>query len=73
MSMWHNKLGEDGQRLTVLSLLPRSGLDRGPPESWGELSLDEAVGDPTHRWRKRRCPGGLERDRPRRRRSRLHL
>ena len=45
MSMWHNKLGEDGQRLTVLSLLPRSGLDRGPPESWGELSLDEAVGE----------------------------
>jgi hypothetical protein len=43
--MWHNKLGEDGQRLTVLSLLPRSGLDRGPPESWGELSLDQAVGE----------------------------
>jgi hypothetical protein len=43
MSMWHNKLGEDGQRLTILSLLPRAGLDRAQPEVGGKFSLHQAV------------------------------
>jgi hypothetical protein len=40
MSRWHNILGENGQRLTILSVLPRVAPDL---ESQVELSLREAI------------------------------
>ena len=40
MSRWHNILGEDGQRLTILSVLPRVTPD---PATQVELSLREAI------------------------------
>lgn len=43
MPTWHNRLGEGGQRLTILSLLPRAGLASGTREPSGALSLREAV------------------------------
>ncbi|MGX7678754.1 hypothetical protein ACSMXN_07630 [Jatrophihabitans sp. DSM 45814] len=43
MSRWHNWLGEDGQRLTILSVLPRVALDRSGLDSDTELSLREAI------------------------------
>ena len=43
MAGWHNALGEDGQRLTILSVLPRSTPDAKAPELDRELSLREAI------------------------------
>ena len=43
MSPWHNKFGENGQRLTILSVLPRAepaATDLGPRR---ELSLHQAI------------------------------
>lgn len=43
MSRWHNSLGEGGQRLTILSVLPRVPLDQTMHVSDSELSLREAI------------------------------
>ncbi len=43
MSRWHNILGEDGQRLTILSVLPRVPPDPTMRAFDGELSLREAI------------------------------
>ena len=43
MTSWHNALGEDGQRLTILSVLPRSAPDPAAVKLDRELSLREAI------------------------------
>ncbi len=43
MSTWHNKFGENGQRLTILSLLSPMPADAKPLELGGEISLREAI------------------------------
>ncbi len=43
MSTWHNRFGEDGQRLTILSLLPRVPLGHTHSAEDSELSLREAI------------------------------
>jgi hypothetical protein len=42
MASWHNSLGENGQRLTILSVLPRVQLSDGNVGA-DEMSLREAV------------------------------
>lgn len=43
MANWHNALGDDGQRLTILSILSRATPDAKAPEVNRELSLREAI------------------------------
>jgi hypothetical protein len=43
MARWHNALGEDGQRLTILSVLPRTNHDPKALELGREISLREAI------------------------------
>jgi hypothetical protein len=43
MSSWHNALGEDGQRLTILSVLPRASSNLTGAGQDAELSLREAI------------------------------
>ena len=43
MSKWHNKFGEGGQRLTILSLLPGASPEQTGQPSEVELSLREAI------------------------------
>ena len=43
MTSWHNALGEDGQRLTILSVLPRATPDPAATKLDRELSLREAI------------------------------
>lgn len=45
MAGWHNALGEDGQCLTILSVLPRSTPDARVPDLDRELSLREAINE----------------------------
>jgi hypothetical protein len=43
VSTWHNRLGENGQRLTILSVLPRTPLTPAELQVANELSLREAI------------------------------
>ncbi len=43
MPSWHNRFGENGQRLTILSLLARADPDASDPAPGGDLSLDQAL------------------------------
>lgn len=43
MSRWHNKFGEGGQRLTILSVLPHESLEPAGPLPEVERSLREAI------------------------------
>jgi hypothetical protein len=43
MSSWHNKFGENGQRLTILSLLSPTPDGLGALQHDGEISLREAI------------------------------
>jgi hypothetical protein len=43
MARWHNALGEDGQRLTILSVLARGGAEPKALEFDRELSLRDAI------------------------------
>ncbi len=43
MSRWHNKLGEGGQRLTILSVLARVPLADTQQRSDAEVSLQQAI------------------------------
>lgn len=43
MTSWHNSLGENGQRLTILSVLPRTPLTPGEIQAASELSLGQAI------------------------------
>lgn len=57
MSSWHNKYGQHGQRLTILSVLPRAPLHQIGLALDSELSLGQAIdelfriaGDDGHAW-----------------------
>lgn len=43
MSSWHNRLGENGQRLTILSVLPRDPSVDEALRAANELSLRQAI------------------------------
>jgi hypothetical protein len=43
MSRWHNKFGEGGQRLTILSVLPHATSSQPGQPAEVELSLREAI------------------------------
>jgi hypothetical protein len=43
MTSWHNSLGEDGQRLTILSVLPLTPLTPAEIQAASELSLGQAI------------------------------